>query len=202
MLRKNFSISESQRKYLQSSIHSVKSTGGKLSESGIVRVALELLMELPIDFHVVRDEDGLRREGLKLIRLAHDAFETLKIQLGELDYQDHITDNVPDAVYMVNESGNFTLINRVAQKRMGYTRQDLIGKHFSQIVAPEYKDVLSAYLQSGISGEESPGKYTVEIIAKNKERFPVELNITRLKDKGGAIVAVFGIAREILPEQM
>jgi PAS domain S-box-containing protein len=165
-------------------------------------VALELLTEFPIDIRAVKDEDALRRRGLRLMELAKDAFKTLKIQLAELDYHEHIKDKTPDGVYMVNEKGNFTLINRVAQKRIGYTREDLVGEHFSKIVAPEYRDMLNEYLESRMSGQEGPGKYRVEIIAKNKERFPVELTITPMKDEEGAMVAVFGIAKEISSSQV
>ena len=139
---------------------------------------------------------------MRLMELAKDAFKTLKIQLAELDYHEHIKDKTPDAVYMVNEKGNFTLINRVAQKRIGYTSEDLIGEHFSKIVAPEYRDMLNEYLENRTSGQEDPGKYRVEIIAKNKERFPVELHITPMKDEEGIMVAVFGIAKEISSSQV
>jgi len=197
MLKKSFSISEKHEEYLLSTANYVKSRGGRLSESGIVRVALELLMEFPVDMRAVKDEDTLRRRGLKLMEQAKDALKTLKIQIAELDYQDRVTDRAPDGVYMVNEDGNFTLISRVVQKRLGYTREDLIGEHFSKIVAPEYRDMLNEYLKSRISGQEDPGNYKVEIIAKSKDRIPVELNITPMKDEEGAMIAVFGIAGEI-----
>ncbi len=197
MLKKSFSISEKHEEYLLSTANYVKSRGGRLSESGIVRVALELLMEFPVDMRAVKDEDTLRRRGLKLMEQAKDALKTLKIQIAELDYQDRVTDRAPDGVYMVNEDGNFTLISRVVQKRLGYTREDLIGEHFSKIVAPEYRDMLNEYLKSRISGQEDPANYKVEIIAKSKDRIPVELNITPMKDEEGAMIAVFGIAGEI-----
>ena len=202
MLKKSLSISEEQGEYLMSTANYVKSRGGRLSESGIVRVALEVLMGFPIDIRAVKDEDALRRRSLRLMELAKDAFKTLKMQLAELDYLEGVKDRTPDGVYMVDEKGNFTLINRVAQKRTGYTREDLIGEHFSKIVAPEYRDMLNEYLERRISGREEPGKYRVEIIAKNKERFPVELNITPIEDEEGAMVAVFGIAKAIPASQV
>ena len=136
------------------------------------------------------------------MELAKDAFRTLKMQLAELDYLEGVKERTPDGVYMVDEMGNFTLINRVAQKRIGYTREELVGEHFSKIVAPEYRDMLNEYLERRILGQEGPGKYRVEIIAKNKERFPVELNITPIEDEEGVMVAVFGIAKEISSRQV
>ncbi len=76
-------------------------------------------MKFPIDIRAAKDEDALRRSGLRLMELAKDAFKTLKIELAELDYLERVKDKTPDGVYMVNEKGNFTLINRVAQKRTG-----------------------------------------------------------------------------------
>lgn len=202
MLKKSFSISEEQGEYLLSTANYVKSRGGRLSESGIVRVALELLMGFPIDIRAAKDEDALRRGSLRLMELAKDTFKTLKMQLSELDYLEGLKDKMADAVYMVDEKGNFTLVNRVAQKRMGYTREELIGEHFSKIVAPEYRDMLNEYLERRMSGQEGPEKYRVEVIAKNKERFQVELNITPIEDEEGAMVAVFGTAKEISSGQV
>ena len=137
-----------------------------------------------------------------MMERAKDVFKTLKIQLAELDYHELVKNKTSDGVYMVDEKGTFTLINRVAQKRIGYTREDLIGEHFSTIVAPEYRDMLNEYFESSLSGQEAPAKYRVEIIAKNKERLPVELNITPIEDEEGAMVAVFGIAKAIPASQV
>ena len=202
MPRKTISISEAQEQYLRSCVAKTGKRAGNISESALVRVALDVFSELPIDFNTVKDEESLRRESLKLIKLAANAFKALKSHLRVIDYHDLLMEKTPDGVYMVDEKGNFTLINKVAQRRMGYSQADLMGKHFSKIVAPDYQEMVNEYLQRRIEGEDAPERYTIEILAKNGEKFPVEVNITPMTDEKGAIVAVFGVAREILPDEI
>jgi PAS domain S-box-containing protein len=56
-------------------------------------------------------------------------------------------------------------------------------------------------MQRRINGEDAPERYMIEILSKDGEKFTVEVNITPMTDEKGAIVAVFGVAREILPDE-
>ena len=49
---------------------------------------------------------------------------------------------IPDIVYRIDANGYFTFINN-AIRRLGYEKEDLIGKHFSEILCPEDIDDVS-----------------------------------------------------------
>jgi len=49
---------------------------------------------------------------------------------------------IPDIVYRIDADGYFTFINN-AIRRLGYEKEDLIGKHFSEILCPEDVDEVS-----------------------------------------------------------
>ncbi|MFN2456226.1 MAG: PAS domain S-box protein [Pyrinomonadaceae bacterium] len=47
-------------------------------------------------------------------------------------------ENAKDAIYVQDLAGRYTSVNRAAEKLTGYDRNEIIGKHFDQFVAPEY----------------------------------------------------------------
>jgi PAS domain S-box-containing protein len=49
---------------------------------------------------------------------------------------------IPDIVYRIDANGYFTFINN-AIRRLGYEKEDLIGKHFSEILCPDDVDEVS-----------------------------------------------------------
>jgi len=49
----------------------------------------------------------------------------------------YLVDSSPDIIYTLNHEGNFTFINDRAYQLLGYTREELLGKHYSIVVHEE-----------------------------------------------------------------
>ncbi len=49
----------------------------------------------------------------------------------------YLVDSSPDIIYTLNHEGRFTFVNDRAHQLLGYTREELIGKHFSLVVHEE-----------------------------------------------------------------
>jgi diguanylate cyclase (GGDEF)-like protein/PAS domain S-box-containing protein len=49
----------------------------------------------------------------------------------------YLVDSSPDFIYTLNHEGRFTFVNDRAYQLLGYTREDLIGKHYSILVHDE-----------------------------------------------------------------
>ncbi|WUR13694.1 EAL domain-containing protein [[Empedobacter] haloabium] len=49
----------------------------------------------------------------------------------------YLVDSSPDIIYTLNHEGHFTFINDRAYQLLGYTREELIGKHYSIVVHDE-----------------------------------------------------------------
>ncbi|MFQ6120853.1 MAG: PAS domain S-box protein, partial [Methanosarcinales archaeon] len=112
------------------------------------------------------------------------------------DYLDHIIENANDIIYTVDLKGNFNLLNKKAESISGYRREELIGKHFSKIVAPEYVEESIERFKRRIKGEAISPDYELEIITKEGKRVLLELTVSAIR-KSGKIVGVHGIARDI-----
>jgi two-component system NtrC family sensor kinase len=116
------------------------------------------------------------------------------LQESEKRYYD-LFENANDIIYTHDLAGNFTSINRAAERVSGYTKEEALELNINQIVAPEYlKPILEAL------GPESLGKgpliHELEIITKEGRRVPLELS-TRLIFRGQKPIGVEGIARDI-----
>ena len=56
-----------------------------------------------------------------------------QIENSERTYR-YLVDHSPDIIYTLDESGSFTFVNDRARQLLGFTRDELIGKHYSVLV--------------------------------------------------------------------
>jgi len=101
-----------------------------------------------------------------------------------------------DGVFTLDLEGKYSYCNRRFEEVTGYTPGDLIGQHFSKVVAPEYLELAIDRFRWGISGEETP-LYEVEILSKDGKRTPIESNVKAILDKEGRVTGRLGVARDI-----
>ena len=122
------------------------------------------------------------------------AVHSLKDKRAFCNYRE-LFENSKDAIYVHDMSGRYTSVNRAAEKLSGYTREDLIGRHFSSLVAPEYARQVTEQLCRKLEthGETT---YEVEMITRDGERLPVEVS-SRLIFQEGLPIGVQGCVRDI-----
>jgi PAS domain S-box-containing protein len=116
------------------------------------------------------------------------------LRKSEESYRD-LFDNAQDAIYVHDLNGTYLSGNRAAEKLIGYSRDEFIGRSFSELVAPEYAERIRTSLNSKLM-DKGPTTYEIEILAKGGRRVPVEVSSRLIYEKGTA-VAVQGIARDI-----
>ena len=104
-------------------------------------------------------------------------------------------ENARDAIYVHDLDGKYISVNRAAEALSGYSREEILGRHFTDFVArenlAEVRDCLLAKLE-----KEGETTYEVEVIAKDGRRVPVEVSSRAIYEKG-TIVGVQGTARDI-----
>lgn len=110
-------------------------------------------------------------------------------------------ENAKDPIYVHDLSGIYLSVNPAAEKLSGYARDEILGKHFSDFIAPEYIEQLNASLRKKRQGELTHTTYEVELIAKNGRRVPVEVN-TSLIYENGHVVGVQGMARDLTERKL
>jgi len=104
-------------------------------------------------------------------------------------------ENAKDAIYVHDLSGRYVSLNLAAEKLSGYARDEIIGKHFSNFVAPRDLKYVRTNLCKKLD-EEGETTYEVDVITKDRRRVPVEVN-SRLIYENGQPIGVQGTARDI-----
>jgi PAS domain S-box-containing protein len=103
-------------------------------------------------------------------------------------------DRHPDAVYSFDADGRFVSANPACEKLSGYTPEELIGKPFAPVIAPEHRRQTLERFRAVMSGIAT--SYDETIIHKSGRR--IEVNITALPIVvDGKVVGMYGIAKDL-----
>jgi PAS domain S-box-containing protein len=104
-------------------------------------------------------------------------------------------ENSHEAIYVHDLSGRYLSVNRAAEELSGFKREEILGKHYSNFIAPRHlKDARESFCRKLDTPIETT--YEAEVVCKNGMRKPVEVN-SRLIYKDGVAIGVQGTARDI-----
>jgi PAS domain S-box-containing protein len=104
-------------------------------------------------------------------------------------------ENCRDAIYVHDLTGRYTLVNRAAEELSGYSRGEILGKHYSNFVAPRHlKEARENFCRKLDVPLETT--YEAEVVCKNGRRVPVEVS-SRMIYENGVAVGVQGTVRDI-----
>jgi diguanylate cyclase (GGDEF)-like protein/PAS domain S-box-containing protein len=80
--------------------------------------------------------ETVAREARKAI--THTRYTRIQEELkGSEALHRFIVHNSPDMIYMLDDEGNFSFVNQRVRTLLGFDENNLIGKHYSEIVIPE-----------------------------------------------------------------
>ena len=127
-----------------------------------------------------------------LIRL-NQARDTLRA--SEEKYRT-LVETITDIVFTIDQNGRFTYLNPEIERITGHPVQDLIGHHFTEILAPEHIKSTADRFRQGLSGGKT-SNYEFDLIHKDGKKVPVELNVTSLLDADNKPAGSTGVARNI-----
>ena len=153
-------------------------------EEGIFKLYSERLVgKLEKKIIDLKEEITKRKESEDALRKSEEKYRIL-------------TETVPDIIFTLDRKGRFAYINPAGENIVGYSSQEFLGHDFTEVLAPEYIDITTDLFKRGLAGEKI-SLYEVEIMHKDGQKIPVELNMTSLFDEDGNIIGRLGVARDV-----
>ncbi len=108
-----------------------------------------------------------------------------------------VLEDMEESYYEIDLAGNFTFFNDALCRRLGYSREELMGMNYRVFTPPEnVKKVLETYNRVYRTGE--PVKsFPVERIRKDGTRIFAEFSAFPLQNEKGEIIGFRGIVRDV-----
>jgi PAS domain S-box-containing protein len=94
-----------------------------------------------------------------------------------------MVEEIYDGVYTCDAKGYFTYVNLGCTKITGYSEKELIGKHFLELIMPEFKKSAMDFYQNQFVKRISETLYSFPIISKAGEKKWVEQTVSLLTEK-------------------
>lgn len=104
----------------------------------------------------------------------------------------------PDAVFSLDTSGRFESANTMCEVVSGYRPEEILGKPFDALVAPEQRDKAYRQFKQTMEGWATSCDLTLD----NKSGRHIEVNVTGVPVLvDGDLVGIFGIARDLTKQR-
>ncbi|HEY73845.1 MAG TPA: GAF domain-containing protein [Thermoflexia bacterium] len=109
-------------------------------------------------------------------------------------FNENIVQNVEESILIENEAGRFTFANPKTVEIIGYTVEDLIGQHWTAIIAPEYMTEVEKETDKRSHGIAS--RYETVLLAQDGQRVPAIVSAHPLFD-GDRFTGVLSVLTDI-----
>ncbi len=161
------------------------------SRTLLLRAAAGFLALMLDNARLHTDTDRRTRELEDLIQK-----RTAELQGVEHQYR-MLFEGISDAAFVIDSDGRFMDVNHETVRRLGYSREELLGMKVEDILAPEERPALSERLSNLIQRKRA--RFESCYVSRKGLRTPVEVNI-RWIDSNGIKVAL-AVARDISMRQ-
>ena len=110
-----------------------------------------------------------KNQIIKVMGIAEDITERKqaeeRVRQSESEHR-LVTENVPALIAKFDRDGCYQFVNRHYQKRFGLTKEQLIGKHASEILGPQAYQHVKPNMDKAIAGEQVT--YEVKVPTKTR----------------------------------
>ena len=108
----------------------------------------------------------------------------------------HIIENANDIIYRTDHRGHFAYVNPAAMRITGYDENELIGRHFLDLIDPEYREIADHFYRSQFGSREMNTYFEFPMMAKSGTRIWIGQNVLTITD-GERVLGFEAVARDI-----
>ncbi len=144
----------------------------------------------------VRDEHG---NPLALVGVIRDVTERRRMEdalrESEARYR-ALAETAQDIIVVHDLDGHVQYANPRIFEVMGYGPEEISGLKVQDLIAPELEDTWRERLQRRVAGDQSQFIYTLELVARDGRRVPVEVSSAPIVERGQT-QAILAVARDV-----
>src|SRR5438105_772788 len=107
-----------------------------------------------------------------------------------------LVENASDIIYRCDSHGNFTYVNPTVKKILGYTEEELIGKHFTDLIAADQRELALAFYEVQFQTKTPNTYFEFPVIAKSGETIWMGQNVQAIIT-GQWILGFQAVARDV-----
>jgi two-component system cell cycle sensor histidine kinase/response regulator CckA len=115
--------------------------------------------------------------------------------VGDVSCQE-LFEQAMDMIAVLDREGCFVEINRAGLRRLGYERDELVGRPMTLILAPEEREAAAGRLARKVDGLETAALYESVLLARDGRRVPTEVS-SQVIVRDELPVGVLVIARDV-----
>ena len=103
-----------------------------------------------------------------------------------------LLESAPDAMVIVNEGGQISMVNRQTERLFAYDRAELVGQSAEMLVPERLREAHSAHHKrsaESIDEHQTGSSYELRGLTKDGKEFPIELSLSPIATEQGTVVA-------------
>ncbi|MFD2943623.1 PAS domain S-box protein [Flavobacterium notoginsengisoli] len=128
-----------------------------------------------------------------IISIGQDVTEQINVQ----DQYKNLIQTATDIIFEINPDGYFTFINEFGFSILGYSENEIINKHYSNIIHEHYIKSAVEFYENLVLNENNYPIIEIPILKKNGEEIWISQKIIVRKNDLGQTTGFSGIARDI-----
>lgn len=144
----------------------------------------------------------LRDQHENAALVAHGRDTALKELRESEDRYRRILENTADVIFTTDAQGRFTYVSPAGQTLTGYPRGQLIGSHFTMLVAPSWRQRVQDFYESQWHKRERRTRYIFLICTANGEERWVEQTVSMIIEDDGRLSGFHAVVRDVTERKL
>ena len=160
---------------------------GKDGKKSFAEISTSLIRDSegkPIGFRGISRDITERKQAEEALRGSEERYR-------------NIIESIQDGYFETDLAGNFTFVNDVICRHLGYTKEELIGMNYRQYASEENSKKLFQLFNELYRTGQPTKPFAVEYIKKNGSKLTAEISVSLIRDSEGKPNGFRGISRDI-----